>query len=202
LSTISLPSGAMATAASLKFPKPERDPDDGQAKNQAKEQVRDCNSYSGEQEPEHVPDHGRGTCARSPDHSPAERPQDVGGEAERGDAEGDRDDEDAHDQPHGRKCQAVSKLSRSGHTLLSSASESPSGGVEGVSARSRSLRVQELAASFPIYGLAIGSRTSKQDPSARAEVTTPTWPRWTSTIRRTIASPRPDPGTLRSVEPR
>ena len=58
---------------------------------------RDRNPNSGEQEPEHVPDHGRGTCARSPDHRPAERPQDVGGEAERGDAEGDRDDEDAHD---------------------------------------------------------------------------------------------------------
>ena len=57
------------------------------------------------------------------------------------------------------------------------------------------------AASSPIYGLAIGSRTSKQDPSA-VEVTTRTSPPWTSTIRRTIARPRPDPGTLRSVEPR
>jgi len=37
------------------------------------------------------------TGARSADHRPAERPQDLGGEAERCDAEGDRDDEDAHE---------------------------------------------------------------------------------------------------------
>ena len=61
--------------------------------------MRDRNPDSGKKEPEHVPDHGRGSSARSPDHRPAERPQDVGGEAERGNAKWDRDDEDAHDQP-------------------------------------------------------------------------------------------------------
>jgi len=95
--TISLPSGAMATAASLKFPSPSGIP------TMVKQRISPGNTCAiaihapARRNQSTLPTMGRGTGARSADHRPAERPQDLGGEAERGDAEGDRDDEDAHE---------------------------------------------------------------------------------------------------------
>ena len=96
--TISFPSGAMATAASLKFPRPSGMPMMVRQSTTPRSRWEMRHPQSRQDEPQDIGQGRRRPGLRLAHHSPSERPQHEGRQAEAGQAEGDGDDQEAQQE--------------------------------------------------------------------------------------------------------
>src|SRR5690606_39953883 len=80
----------------------QRDSDDRDEQRDGREHVPDGQPDAGDDAPDDIADEGEDPSVGVAHHAAPERPQGVGGDAEGGDAERHRDDQDAADDPgHG-----------------------------------------------------------------------------------------------------
>src|ERR1700722_17493663 len=98
-----LPKRGNRHGGQFEVPKSKWDSNNGEAKQQPRDQVGDGHPQSDQDKPKDVTDSGRSASSGSPDDGPAKWPKDVGRKAERWDTKRNRDDKEAHNDP--RHCE-------------------------------------------------------------------------------------------------